>query len=150
MKRKHQRLVFFLICVALVAVSAAFVLKAFEKNLVYFYTPSDIATSPPSPEQKIRMGGLVEAGSIQTFGDNRIAFVVTDNTHRMTIEYQGLLPTLFREGQGVIAEGRIKEQDVFVASEILAKHDENYMPPEIAEALKKSGHWKDQYPKTAK
>jgi cytochrome c-type biogenesis protein CcmE len=147
MKRKHQRLVFFLICAALVSGAAALVLSAFDKNLVYFYTPSDIVKSPPSYEQKVRVGGLVVAGSIKSYGAQDIEFTVTDNQNTLRIFYKGILPSLFREGQGVIAEGYLEGNDRLQASQILAKHDENYMPPEIAEALKKSGHWKDQYPK---
>ncbi len=134
-----------LVSVVFLCVAVLFVMQAFKQNLVYFYSPTDIAANPPAPMQKIRVGGLVEAGSVVK-KDSSVRFVVTDGKHALAITYQGLLPNLFREGQGVIAEG-VMEGGVFTASTILAKHDENYMPKEVVDALKKSGHWKEQYGK---
>ncbi len=116
-------------------------LFAFQDNLTFFYSPSDVMTKGVQPNQRIRLGGLVEAESVQRDG-LKTAFRVTDTVNAIAVVYTGLLPDLFREGQGVVANGKIGAGGVFVADEILAKHDENYMPPEVAEALKKSEHWK--------
>ena len=140
MKPKHQRLIFVVVSVALLCAGALFTMQAFKQNLVYFYSPSDIAENPPAPTQKIRMGGLVETGSIKRGKDDIIRFTVSDGKNSFAVQYQGMLPNLFREGQGVIAEGRF-DGKIFTATSILAKHDENYMPKEIVESLKKSGHW---------
>ncbi len=143
MKPKHQRLIFVLVSVVFLCVAVLFIMQAFKQNLVYFYSPSDIVANPPAAAQKIRIGGLVKTGSI-TKDNDRVRFTVTDGKEELQVSYQGLLPNLFREGQGVIAEG-VMEENGLTASTILAKHDEKYMPKEVVDALKKSGHWKEQY-----
>ena len=145
MKPKRQRLI--LIGLGMLALfgAAALVLTAFEENVVYFYSPTDLAEKQVAPAQMIRIGGLVEEGSVKQDGDGlTIAFKVTDTQRSVPVVYRGILPDLFREGQGVVTEGTLGADGVFVASEVLAKHDENYMPPEVAEALKKAGQWKPE------
>jgi cytochrome c-type biogenesis protein CcmE len=126
----------------LLGVAAATVVatQAFKDNLLYFYDPSQIAAGEAPTGKKFRIGGLVMPGTLQrTPGSLEVAFDVTDNAHTMKVRYSGLLPDLFREGQGVIAHGRMQD-GVFVADEVLAKHDENYMPPEVAKSLKHGPH----------
>src|SRR5690606_34257690 len=115
----------------------------FKENLVFFYSPSDIATKPPAKEQTIRLGGLVEKDSIKRSDGQFIRFKVTDGTTQFSVEYTGMLPALFREEQGVVAEGTVNESGVLVAKRILTKHDEKYMPKEVVEALKQSGRWQE-------
>ena len=122
--------------------AAGLMLTAFQDNLVFFRSPSEIVANPPPPTQRLRIGGLVELGSIQKDGE-RVTFTVTDNEHVLKVSYKGILPDLFKEGQGVVAEGSMGADGVFAAREVLAKHDENYMPREVADALKKSGHWQE-------
>lgn len=140
MKRKHKRLTFVIIALALLGGAAALVLSAFEESIVFFRSPTDIAEHKLDESRRFRLGGLVEEGSVDRSGGVTVAFRVTDLANTVSVRYTGILPDLFREGQGVVAEGRI-ENGVFVADEVLAKHDENYMPPEVADALKKSGQW---------
>lgn len=140
MKRKHKRLTFVAVALVLLAGAAALVLSAFEENIVFFMSPTDIAANKVGENQRFRLGGLVEEGSVDRSGGEIVTFKVTDITNTVSVTYTGILPDLFREAQGVVAEGRLKE-GVFVADEVLAKHDENYMPPEVADALKKSGQW---------
>ena len=140
MKRKHKRLVFVAISGGLLAVAAALALSAFEESIVFFRSPTEIVETPPAEDQRLRIGGLVEDGSVERDGSATVRFRVTDLENTVQVAYTGLLPDLFREGQGVVAEGRM-EAGIFVADEVLAKHDENYMPPEVADALKKSGQW---------
>ncbi len=118
-------------------------LTALNDNLVFFYSPSQIAEKGIAPDRRFRLGGLVEAGSVQKNGEE-VRFTVTDTLKTVAVVYRGLLPDLFREGQGVIAEGTLRADGVFAAREVLAKHDENYMPPEVAKALKEAGQWKDK------
>ena len=139
MKPKHQRLALLGLGALGLAGAAALVLTAFEDNLVFFQTPTELATKSVAPNQRLRIGGLVQEGSLVKQGSD-VRFVVTDLSHSSPVTYRGLLPDLFREGQGVVAEGRFQD-GTFAASEVLAKHDENYMPPEVVEALKKSGEW---------
>ncbi len=141
MKRKHKRLTFVVIALLLLAAAAALVLTAFEDNIVFFYSPTDIMEKSLKPGQRLRLGGLVEENSVKKPGDAVVLFRITDTNKAVPVRYKGILPDLFREGQGVIAEGKM-EGAVFLASEVLAKHDENYMPPGVAEAIKKSGQWK--------
>ena len=141
MKRKHKRLTFVMIGLLLLGSSAALILIAFEDNIVFFYSPTELVDKKPDPAQRLRIGGLVMAGSVEKLADAVVAFTITDTAKTVTVQYKGILPDLFREGQGVVAEGHFKN-GVFQADEVLAKHDENYMPPEVAEALKKSGQWK--------
>ena len=141
MTRKRRRLYFVLLGLLGVGAGVALALTAFQDNIVYFFSPTEVAQRHPGPSQRIRIGGLVENGSVQKDGE-KIAFSVTDTAVALKVQYTGLLPDLFREGQGIVAEGHMKD-GVFVASEVLAKHDENYMPKEVADALKKSGHWQE-------
>ena len=141
--RKRQRLWLVSIGVLLLAGAAALALTAFEDNLVFFHSPSDLAAGKAEPGRLIRIGGMVEDGSIvRTAGSAVIAFQLTDGAATAHVIYEGILPDLFREGQGVVANGRLRPDGKFEAVEILAKHDENYMPPEVADALKKSGKWR--------
>jgi cytochrome c-type biogenesis protein CcmE len=126
-------------------VAAALVLNAFQSNLVFFLTPSQVASNEAPRDRNFRIGGLVEAGSVARDKDGlTVRFRVTDTAKTIPVVYTGILPDLFREGKGVVAQGRIGSDGVFKASEVLAKHDENYMPPEAAEALKKAGHPMDK------
>jgi cytochrome c-type biogenesis protein CcmE len=141
MKRKHKRLAILLLGLTALGGATALVLAAFSDNLVFFYSPSDLATKPHSG-QRIRIGGLVELQSLAQDG-RHVSFRVTDGKTDVAVAYDGALPDLFREGQGVVAEGRLDADGVFVASTVLAKHDERYMPPEVVDALKKSGYWQE-------
>jgi cytochrome c-type biogenesis protein CcmE len=119
-----------------VGAATAVALQAFQENIMYFYSPSQISAGEAPTGRSFRLGGLVTTGSLQrTPGSIEINFVVTDNAESIPVKYSGLLPDLFREGQGVIAHGKLTEDGVFMADEVLAKHDENYMPPEVAETL---------------
>ncbi|MBV8470759.1 MAG: cytochrome c maturation protein CcmE [Burkholderiaceae bacterium] len=139
MTARRKRLLLLLLGLALLATATALVLQAFQKNLVFFYTPSQVLAQEAPQGRSFRIGGLVEAGSLQRGGDgldNR--FVVTDQSQRLSVHYHGLLPDLFREGRGVVAQGRIDREGHFEAEQVLAKHDENYMPPEAAAALRQA------------
>jgi len=126
---------------AALGVAAALVLKAFNSNLVFFFTPSQVAAHEAPRDRTFRIGGLVEAGSVLRDKDAlTVRFRVTDTAQTIPVIYTGILPDLFREGKGVVAQGRLEPDGTFRATEVLAKHDENYMPPEAAEALKKAGH----------
>jgi cytochrome c-type biogenesis protein CcmE len=127
------------------AVSVALMLNAFRDSIVFFNWPSDVAEKHIAAGTRIRIGGLVKEGSV-VCGDNlKVRFDVADGNRDVQVAYQGVLPDLFREGQGVVAEGALDGAGLFNADTILAKHDETYMPKEVADALKKSGHWKDAY-----
>lgn len=140
MKRKHKRLTFVAVALVLLAGATGLVLSAFEENIVFFMSPTDIAADKVGENQRFRLGGLVEEGSVDRSGGETVKFKVTDLANSVSVTYTGILPDLFREAQGVVAEGKLKN-GVFVADEVLAKHDETYMPPEVADALKKSGQW---------
>ncbi len=143
MKRKHRRLVFVLVGMAGLGIAAALVLNAFRDNLVFFYSPSEIIAKHVPEGRRLRVGGLVEEGSVRRLDDGlTVEFRVTDLSDTIDVVFRGVLPDLFREGQGVVAEGSLRPDGVFVADTVLAKHDEQYMPPEVADALKKSGQWK--------
>lgn len=145
MKRKHKRLAFVAVGMALLAGALALMLIAFEDSLVFFYSPSDVMAKQVPPEKRFRLGGLVEEKSVAKAADGlTTTFRVTDLANVIEVRYRGFLPDLFREGQGVVAEGKLGPDGVFVASEVLAKHDETYMPPEVANALKKGGQWKGE------
>lgn len=142
MKRKHKRLTFVIVAMALVGVATGLVLYALGDGVSLFHSPTDIVQKQPGPDKRIRLGGLVEEGSVKREeGSAKVSFTVTDLENTVPVAYEGLLPDLFREGQGIVAEGRMQD-GVFVATEVLAKHDEKYMPPEVADAIKKSGQWK--------
>jgi len=134
MKPRHKRLAIAGGVLASVAVIAALVFNAFQSNLVFFFSPSQVAAKEAPAGRTFRLGGLVQEGSVKRDGV-KVSFVVTDTVKAIPVSYEGILPDLFKEGKGVVAQGRL-EGDVFVAREVLAKHDENYMPPEAAEALK--------------
>lgn len=145
MKPKHRRLLGVLFVVAVMGIAAAGILTSFRQQLVFFYTPTDlyaaIAESRFPRDRESRIGGLVKEGSIYTTQAGKTGFIITDLTNEVHASYTGMLPALFREGQGVVAQGRFDSADTFVAAQILAKHDENYMPQEVVDALKKSGRW---------
>ncbi len=143
MKPKHRRFGFVVVGTGLLAVAVILILFALNDSVVFFYGPSDLVEREVPPDRRFRLGGLVEENSVVRADDGlSTTFRVTDLAHAVAVSYRGLLPDLFREGQGVVAEGQLTADGVFIASEVLAKHDENYMPPEVAEALRKSGRWK--------
>lgn len=145
MTRKRRRFTILLLCALGLGTATALTLTAFQDNLVFFRSPSDIAAEPPPPGRAFRLGGLVEEGSVTRGstpeGRPSVAFRVTDGRSTVGVQYAGVLPDLFREGQGVVTLGQMGPGGVFMAREVLARHDENYMPPEVAEALRRSGHW---------
>ena len=137
MKPRHKRLAAVAAGVAALGVATALILNAFQSNLVFFYTPSQIAANEAPQGKSFRIGGMVETGSVKRDGVE-VRFVVTDLTKNVPVAYTGILPDLFREGKGVVAQGQLGADGVFRAREVLAKHDENYMPPEAAMALKQA------------
>ena len=137
MTPRKKRLMLILGGLAILGIAAALVLNAFQKNLVFFFTPSQIVAKEAPLDRTFRLGGLVEKGSVSRDGV-MVNFVVTDTFRQVPVRYQGILPDLFKEGKGVVAQGKLGADGVFVAQEVLAKHDENYMPPEAAEALKRA------------
>jgi cytochrome c-type biogenesis protein CcmE len=137
MKPRHRRMALIIAGVAGLAVAAWLVLSAFQQNLVFFFTPSQVAANEAPQGRAFRVGGVVEVGSVKRQPDGvTVNFTVTDTAKSIPVAYKGVLPDLFREGKGVVTQGRL-ENGVFIASEVLAKHDENYMPPEAADAMKK-------------
>ena len=137
MKPRHKRLVLIGAGVAALGLAVALVLSAFQKNLVFFFTPTQILAGEAPKSNNFRMGGMVEEGSIRRQADGvTVAFVVTDGAKAVKVHYRGVLPDLFKEGKGVVAQGKLGEDKLFLADEVLAKHDENYMPPEAAYAMK--------------
>ena len=145
MTRKKRRMIMIGSAMLALFAAAALVLTAFEDNLVFFYSPSDMQAGKAPKGRALRLGGLVEEGSVQRGDDGlTVQFRVTDLAEAVPVTYKGILPDLFREGQGVVVQGRLNGGGVFQADEVLAKHDENYMPPEVAEALKESGQWKPE------
>jgi cytochrome c-type biogenesis protein CcmE len=146
MTRKQRRLYFVLLGLLALGVAVALVLTAISDSLVYFHTPSDVAAKKVGEGRRVRIGGLVEQGSVVKDGAT-VRFGITDTANTVTATYTGVLPDLFREGQGVVAEGRMEKDGVFHAAEVLAKHDENYMPKEVADALKASGQWQGEVKK---
>ena len=146
MKPRHKRLAIVVGVVAAVGVAVGLVLNAFQSNLVFFYSPSQIAAQEAPANRTFRLGGLVQEGSVKRSGVT-VDFVVTDTAKTVPVRYEGILPDLFKEGKGVVAQGQL-QGGVFVAREVLAKHDENYMPPEAAEALKQAGKVNEKVGKT--
>jgi cytochrome c-type biogenesis protein CcmE len=143
-KPKRRRLYFVVAGMVLLGAAAALVLYAMNDTLVFFYSPSELATKQIPPGRTLRIGGLVETGSVARDADGTtVHFRVTDTAKTVAVVYKGILPDLFREGQGVVAEGTMNQDGVFVAAEVLAKHDEKYMPKEVVDALKKSGRWQE-------
>jgi cytochrome c-type biogenesis protein CcmE len=136
MTRKKRRLMVLVLCLLGLGTATGLALTAFQDNLLFFYSPTDLVERE-TPDRRFRLGGLVEEGSVERLSDGvTVRFVVTDTAHRVPVSYSGILPDLFREGQGVVAQGRLTADGVFVADEVLAKHDENYHPPEVDDALK--------------
>jgi cytochrome c-type biogenesis protein CcmE len=145
MTRRQRRLTLIGCALVVVALSVGLILIALRDSIVFFNSPTDLVEKHIKPGQRMRIGGLVKEGSLLR-GDNlAVRFEVTDGTSTVTVAYRGLLPDLFREGQGIVAEGALDAKGTFQADSVLAKHDETYMPKEVAEALKKQGHWKEDY-----
>ena len=139
MKPRHKRLSWIVAGLVVLGIASALVLNAFNRNLVFFFTPSQVASKEAPLDRTFRIGGLVEPGSLKRQADGvTVKFVVTDTAKSLTVVYKGLLPDLFREGKGVVTQGRLNPDGTFAANEVLAKHDENYMPPEAADAVKKA------------
>jgi len=141
MKPRHQRFLLITAAVAALAIAGMFVLNAFQSNLVFFFTPSQVSQGEAPQGRAFRVGGMVKEGSLKRDGEN-VQFVVTDFAHDVPVSYKGLLPDLFKEGKGVVAQGKLSDDKQFTASEVLAKHDENYMPPEAKHALDKAAEAK--------
>lgn len=139
MKARHKRFGFILAGLVVLGLATMLVLQALDSNLSYFFSPTEVVEHKAPDNHVFRLGGLVEVGSVKRGEELTVRFAVTDNAHSVDVAYTGILPDLFQEGQGVIAQGRMGPSGVFIADEVLAKHDENYMPPEVAEALEK-GH----------
>ncbi|AXS39980.1 cytochrome c maturation protein CcmE [Breoghania sp. L-A4] len=141
MTRKQRRLSLIAAAGAVLAVAAVLILVALQDQIVFFQSPSDVAEKHIAPGQRIRLGGLVKEGSVVRGEGTTVSFAVTDTEHDVAVRYTGVLPDLFREGQGVVTEGVMTPEGTFRADSVLAKHDENYMPKEVAEALKEKGVW---------
>ncbi len=149
MTRKQRRLVLIGSAVAVLGLAAALVLSALNDSIVFFNSPSDVVEKNLKPGTRFRLGGLVKTGTVERGKDLAVRFEVTDGNRTITVAYKGILPDLFREGQGVVTEGTLDPAGIFEADSVLAKHDEKYMPKEVADSLKKQGHWKDDYAKKA-
>ncbi len=140
MKARYKRFMWVALGLGVVALAVTLVLQAFNSNLVFFFTPTEVAEHKAPANRAFRLGGLVTAGSVKRQPDGlTVAFVVTDTAKSIPVTYTGILPDLFKEGKGVVAQGKVGSDGIFRATEVLAKHDENYMPPEAAEALKRAG-----------
>lgn len=146
MTRKGRRLTLIGTALAVLALAAGLVLTALQGTIAFFATPSEIAAHGAAPGTRLRLGGLVEPGSVAHDGPATVRFRVTDTKDTVRVVYSGIVPDLFREGQGVVAEGSLDAQGLFQADTLLAKHDERYMPREVADALKKSGRWEEGTP----
>jgi len=139
MKARHKRMAFIVVGLAGLAVAIGLIANAFNQNLVFFFSPSDVQAKQAPVNRDFRLGGLVEQGSLKREDDGlTVHFIVTDNANTIPVTFTGILPDLFREGQGVVAQGKLNENGVFMAKEVLAKHDESYMPPEVQDALDKA------------
>jgi cytochrome c-type biogenesis protein CcmE len=147
MKPKHRRLLFVLGCLAVMSLGAAIILSSLRDTMIFFYTPTQLAEKKSAadfnPNQALRIGGLVKNGSIHNVDGGGIRFTITDLSAEVNTTYKGLVPSLFRDGQGVVAQGTLQADGSMIAETILAKHDENYMPREVMDALKKSGRWNE-------
>jgi cytochrome c-type biogenesis protein CcmE len=144
MTRKKRRVVLIVAGFAMTGLSSALALWAFQTHVTFFMSPDDVAKNRPEPGRPFKLGGLVKVGSFHAQPDAVSVFAVTDCLASVQVRYRGILPDLFREGQGVVAQGEIGPDGIFTATDVLAKHDEKYMPPEVADALKKSGRWQEQ------
>jgi cytochrome c-type biogenesis protein CcmE len=147
MTRKQRRLVLIGSAVAVLGLAAALVLTALNDSIVFFNSPTDVVEKNLKPGVRFRLGGLVKTGTVVRGEDLAVRFALTDGNREITVAYKGILPDLFREGQGVVTEGTLDQAGTFTADAVLAKHDENYMPKDVADSLKKQGHWKDDYAK---
>lgn len=149
MKPRHKRIAFIVAGLVALAIAATLILNAFRSNLVFFFTPTQVAKGEAPQGTNFRIGGLVEMGSIKR-AENSLDthFVVTDTAQKINVVYSGILPDLFKEGKGVVAQGKLGADGLFHADQVLAKHDENYMPPEAAEALKQAGKVNEQAAQT--
>ena len=144
MKRRHKRIAFIVAGLAALGIAAAFVLTAFQSNLVFFFSPTQVALKEAPVDRTFRIGGLVENGTIKRQSDGlTVHFTVTDTAKSIPVVYKGILPDLFKEGKGCVAQGRLGADGVFYADEVLAKHDENYMPPEAGDAIDKAKHTRE-------
>jgi cytochrome c-type biogenesis protein CcmE len=149
MKPRHKRLAFIGVGLVGLGIAAALVLNAFQNNLVFFFSPTQVAAKEAPTQKAFRIGGLVQQGSVKREDDGlTVRFVVTDLAHSMPVVYTGILPDLFKEGKGVVAQGRLGADGIFHAEQVLAKHDENYMPPEAADALKPNQNYTEKAGKT--
>jgi cytochrome c-type biogenesis protein CcmE len=143
MTRKQRRLVLIGSALAVLVLAVGLALTALKDSIVFFNSPTDVVEKQIAPGKRIRLGGLVKDGSVTRSDNLQVRFAVTDGRNTIPVAYQGLLPDLFREGQGVVTEGMLDHAGLFKADSVLAKHDENYMPREVADRLKQQGHWKD-------
>ena len=144
MKRRHKRIAFIVAGLAALGIAAAFVLTAFQSNLVFFFSPTQVAAREAPVDRTFRIGGLVENGTIKRQSDGlTVHFTVTDTAESIPVVYKGILPDLFKEGKGCVAQGRLGADGVFYADEVLAKHDENYMPPEAGDAIDRAKHTRE-------
>ena len=147
MTRKQRRLVLIGSALTVLAIAVALVLNAMRDSIVFFSSPSEVAEKHVAAGKRFRLGGMVLPGSVTRGNNLQVGFIVTDGNARIPVNYHGALPDLFREGQGVVTEGKLDAGGTFVADTVLAKHDETYMPKDVADVLKKQGHWKDEYGK---
>jgi cytochrome c-type biogenesis protein CcmE len=144
--RKQQRLILVVVALVLLGGATGLVLAALSDSVAFFASPSDLADGKLEVDRRFRLGGLVVPGSVEQQADGAVRFRLTDEANEVTVSYKGILPDLFREGQGIVAQGTLGPGGEFRASEVLAKHDENYMPPEVADALKRAGRWQEGAP----
>ncbi|MEL6437520.1 MAG: cytochrome c maturation protein CcmE [Pseudomonadota bacterium] len=144
MTRKQKRMTVIFSGLAVLGLAAALVLTALSEQVTFFRTPSDLQAVNPEALDRLRLGGLVVDGSVENLDDATVKFAVEDVNHSIEVRYAGILPDLFREGQGIVAEGRLQSDGTFLADTVLAKHDETYMPKEVADALKEQGHWQGE------
>jgi len=142
MTRKQRRSILIVLGLVVLGAATAMVLTALQSKITFFYSPSDIAEKSVGPGERFRLGGLVKEGSVRRGEGTTVRFSVTDTARSVNVTYTGILPDLFREGQGVVTEGKLDEKGVFRADSVLARHDENYMPKEVADALKRQGVWR--------
>lgn len=148
MKRRHKMFAAIMIVVIGLSAFTLFIMDAFQENMVFFYSPSDVLAGKSPANKTFRLGGMVEKGSVKKSTKGlQVEFVITDSSKTIAVIYEGILPDLFREGQGVITQGKLGKDNVFAATEVLAKHDENYMPPEVADAMKRAKENKVKYDK---
>lgn len=142
MTRKKQRMTMIFAGLGVLGIAVGVITYFLRDTIVFFYTPSEISTKQIGPQTRFRLGGLVEKGSVKRGIGKTVSFSVTDNAETVKVRFTGNLPDLFREGQGVVTEGKLNPSGIFIADNVLAKHDENYMPKEVADSLKKQGYWK--------